>query len=824
MSNLQEYFNGLPPVRDRRLKTRVTLRSLVDVNFGDTKAIVINVSESGMGLAVGSPPAANDCLIRIRFQLPTSGQSVEIFARIVRLTKSKKGVGVRLINLTPDATAEIANWIASEKSAVDFGQPAQMLLRKKAVEIRALQTKRIFSSPAASDHDENAAARHATIFPSENAYGKGVSVQKGSPDSAFSIAERAGADAGGQIARSAASLTIGMSGGVSSPAASASAKPVAPKQARASFPGLGWLKRNDKADAKGSPRSYIFDLTAPQLAALVYVFALIGLAIGIAATNASVDVLTTMGYGPFAKHVRVRPPRPSAGTQMPTPPPDLASKESPLNIKPGAPPAAVTSPIQVSPDQTSDASAGSHSDEENSGEASSSAAAGATTWDEKTGNTWDPQSGAKTPDADSNSLSSATASPNTARSGATVDQKAGSGPTAQQSNLAQANAAGPQPSADSETSVRRKDLSDSTTRRMPQRTTNPERTDSIPRDVQARSTARGRGPLPKSAVAVSSKSSSTAMSQKHAHPAMVVSPMRNGSKNRMGRIVKSASVAAKPSAALSSKRLRQDEPSARKSEKRNTKNIAPKPGLDSAKNRATGRAKTPSPPNSKPSENTTAPVVVAATPKNAPENPSGPVAKLVAPTVPNEAAAATGQKLATPAANALPKSTAPQDSAPLASKPAAPAAPNPPAPNPILSGDFVSVPSKPGKLQRVIFPQKQIANSSSLAISSQLSVVIPAASGVADQPSRLQAGKLVLYVMPHNLRPGDPYGTEETVRVRATVGRQGFVTDIKPVSGPTFVLSSTVSAVRSWRYKPTLLNGIPVETEQDVTITFKLTR
>jgi outer membrane biosynthesis protein TonB len=82
----------------------------------------------------------------------------------------------------------------------------------------------------------------------------------------------------------------------------------------------------------------------------------------------------------------------------------------------------------------------------------------------------------------------------------------------------------------------------------------------------------------------------------------------------------------------------------------------------------------------------------------------------------------------------------------------------------------------------------------------------------------------VLYVMPHNPRPGDPYGAEETVKVRATVGRQGFVTDIKPVSGPIFVLSSTMSAVRSWRYKPTLLNGIPVETEQDVTITFKLTR
>ena len=809
MSNLSEYFNGLPPVRDRRRKMRVTPRSLVDANFGDTTAIIINVSESGMALAVGDPPDASNCLVRIRFQLPTSGQSIEIFAFVVRLTKPKKGVGVRLIDLTPDVTAEIANWVASEKSAVDFGQLAQMLPRNKKVETSARETKKIFSSPVANDHGENVAAPGRAL-------------------GTLSIVERARADADGQIARAAAR---GLTSGVSSPVASVSAEPVIPKQVRAPFTGLGWQTQNDKGGAEGSSRSYIFDVTGPRLLALVYVFALIGLAIGIAATKASVDVLTALGYGPFAKHVRVRPPSPTLGTQMPAPPPDLASKDWVLSNKPGAPPTAVTSP-----------------------------------------GTWDFLSGAKTPNADSNSPSFVTASPNTAQS-ATADREAGSEPPAQRSNRVEANAVGPQSSADSETKVRGNDLRGLIARSTPQRATkNPERAVSTAPEGQARSAARGRGPLLKNAVAVSPKSSPTATSQKHVHPAVAVSPTHNGPKNRTGQIAKSVRVEAKLPAAVSSKRSRHDDLSASKSAERgksivyaakpaaakspkptlatteqhseaakNTKDKAAatprvehaakseaakeskpevavakkehhatRPGLDSAKNDAMGTAKAQAAPNSKLSEKTPRPAVAAATPKNAPDNPSGPLAKLVVP--------------AMPPANASPKSTAPEESAPLAPKPAAAEAPNAPSPNPSLSVDFVTVPSKSGISQRVTFPQRQIANSSSLAISSQLAVVVPAASGAAGQPSRLQAGKLVSYVLPHNPKPGDHYGTEETVEVQATVGQQGFVTDIKPMSGSIFLLSSVISAVRSWRYKPTLVNGTPVETHQDVTITFKLAR
>ena len=146
-------------------------------------------------------------------------------------------------------------------------------------------------------------------------------------------------------------------------------------------------------------------------------------------------------------------------------------------------------------------------------------------------------------------------------------------------------------------------------------------------------------------------------------------------------------------------------------------------------------------------------------------------------------------------------------------------------PNPSPPAYLVTVPSEGSKPLTLVFPQKQISLSSSLVITTQLSVLVPPESGlVAAHASRLQAGKLVSYVLPRNPRPGDQYGAEETVKVHATIGQQGLVTEIKPVSGPIFLLSSTMGAVHLWRYKPTLLNGMPIETHQDVTVIFKLPR
>jgi hypothetical protein len=85
----------------------------------------------------------------------------------------------------------------------------------------------------------------------------------------------------------------------------------------------------------------------------------------------------------------------------------------------------------------------------------------------------------------------------------------------------------------------------------------------------------------------------------------------------------------------------------------------------------------------------------------------------------------------------------------------------------------------------------------------------------------LQAGELVSYVWPRYPRPGDPHGSTETVKVRAIIGRLGQVLEVKLVSGSIFLLPASMSAIRQWRYHPTLLNDKPVQAQQDITIEFQ---
>jgi Gram-negative bacterial TonB protein C-terminal len=139
------------------------------------------------------------------------------------------------------------------------------------------------------------------------------------------------------------------------------------------------------------------------------------------------------------------------------------------------------------------------------------------------------------------------------------------------------------------------------------------------------------------------------------------------------------------------------------------------------------------------------------------------------------------------------------------------------------SAILVSAPTKGSKPFRLTFPEKPIAASSSFAMTSQLSVLVSPEPGpaVAHQPARLQAGQLVSYVWPRYARPGNRYGSTETVKVRATIGPLGQVLDIKLVNGSTSLLPATMSAIRRWRYTPTLLNGRPVQAQQDITIEFR---
>src|SRR5277367_3924241 len=139
------------------------------------------------------------------------------------------------------------------------------------------------------------------------------------------------------------------------------------------------------------------------------------------------------------------------------------------------------------------------------------------------------------------------------------------------------------------------------------------------------------------------------------------------------------------------------------------------------------------------------------------------------------------------------------------------------------SAMLVRGPGDGSKPFRVVFQEKPIAASPSLAMTSQLSVFVSPDPGAAAvrKPNRLQGGQIVSFVWPRYPRPGDRYGSAETVKVRTTIGKLGQVLDVKPVSGSNSLLPAAMSAIRLWRYKPTLLDNRPVEVQQDVTIRFR---
>jgi Gram-negative bacterial TonB protein C-terminal len=139
------------------------------------------------------------------------------------------------------------------------------------------------------------------------------------------------------------------------------------------------------------------------------------------------------------------------------------------------------------------------------------------------------------------------------------------------------------------------------------------------------------------------------------------------------------------------------------------------------------------------------------------------------------------------------------------------------------SAMLVRVPAHGGKPFRVSFPEEPIAASSSIAMTSELSILVSPQRGPAadHKPSRLQAGELVYFVWPRYSKADNRYGSAETVKVRINIGQLGQVQDVKLVSGSISLLPATVSAIRQWRYKPTLLNKRPVPAQQEVTIEFR---
>jgi protein TonB len=58
------------------------------------------------------------------------------------------------------------------------------------------------------------------------------------------------------------------------------------------------------------------------------------------------------------------------------------------------------------------------------------------------------------------------------------------------------------------------------------------------------------------------------------------------------------------------------------------------------------------------------------------------------------------------------------------------------------------------------------------------------------------------------------------VELRALIATNGTIQSLEVVSGDPLCVQSALDAVRQWRYKPTLLNGEPVEVDTSITVIY----
>ena len=95
-------------------------------------------------------------------------------------------------------------------------------------------------------------------------------------------------------------------------------------------------------------------------------------------------------------------------------------------------------------------------------------------------------------------------------------------------------------------------------------------------------------------------------------------------------------------------------------------------------------------------------------------------------------------------------------------------------------------------------------------------------------PSRIkiggavQAASLVKKVTPEYPPIAKTAHLSGTVVLHAIIAKDGSIEKLEFVSGPPLLMASAMSAVKEWKYRPTTLNGQPVEVDTTVQVVFSL--
>jgi protein TonB len=104
----------------------------------------------------------------------------------------------------------------------------------------------------------------------------------------------------------------------------------------------------------------------------------------------------------------------------------------------------------------------------------------------------------------------------------------------------------------------------------------------------------------------------------------------------------------------------------------------------------------------------------------------------------------------------------------------------------------------------------------------------PAPAPVAP-PTRIQVGgqvqaaKLIHQVVPEYPQLAHAARVAGVVRLKAIIAKDGTIKDLSVISGHPLLIPAAVNAVKQWIYRPTILNGQPIEVDTEVDVTFAQT-
>lgn len=119
-----------------------------------------------------------------------------------------------------------------------------------------------------------------------------------------------------------------------------------------------------------------------------------------------------------------------------------------------------------------------------------------------------------------------------------------------------------------------------------------------------------------------------------------------------------------------------------------------------------------------------------------------------------------------------------------------------------------------------LVPGERVLDSPAVTMYIRRSVRMPAAhiGWPFNRKKKVVIGELISRVDPQ--APRVPASSGRSVRVKATVAKDGRIENVSPVFGHANLTPAVVKALREWRYQPTLVDDNPVETQCYVVFQF----